>query len=39
MLFGSRELACPLTAAGVAGLFAPTWVLFFERLFAIVVDV
>jgi len=34
MLFGSFVLAWPLTAAGVAGLFAPTWVFLFERLLA-----
>jgi hypothetical protein len=36
MLFGSRELAWPLMAVGVTGLVAPRWVLFFERLLAMV---
>src|SRR5690606_12296757 len=39
MLLGSRGLAWPLTAAGLGGLCAPTWVLFFVRRLAMVVGV
>jgi hypothetical protein len=38
MLFGSLEFAWPLIAVGVTGFVAPAWVLFFERLLAMVMS-